>query len=565
VIKQVQFFGKTASGVFCQSLFGSAGVFEKTAGAPAFADWETGDDLRKFIATITPAMRKENCYTLVNAMGAGEYFGANINSDYFPWMALAHKGEDYGFKTFLNANAFQHHKNKDPTRAFGKPVLSVLNHKMKRVELIVALNRQKAIIEGADGIITRIDAGDFPDVSMGCKVPFDVCSICSHKSKTKEDYCQHMRPPAELRTLFGPNRILPDGRMICVYNWHPRFFDISFVFIGADKTAKVMAKLASRGRSMICFGDVCAVPRLSSEVAELVDPDEAVESGADAPELAKIASAPCDCGCEGDCSSIDKLASVFDTKTAGRKMAEIVKEIPTSPFSTKKLPAIERLEPDLPAGVLDSMSAMPLSSLLSGTAGAGVVLKPREFQRIVLKRMGEDEMADTLDQKHQVFRPSDSFSDVGMEDNMAESVKAVLPLIMKYIHSRTAFGEPFKMRVVIMSQGGKIPLPTPSPVEHPLLDKISSAYNGYRRALLMKLSEATGVVEGDPELRKTILGDELVNSFSKTSSISEIASRDTVAYMMGAHLEDRSLLASANVAEAMAATNDGFLYEGFVA
>ena len=40
-------------------------------------------------------------------------------------------------------------------------------------------------------------------------------------------------------------RILDDGRRIGVINTYPRFFDISFVFIGADKTAKVMMKLGS--------------------------------------------------------------------------------------------------------------------------------------------------------------------------------------------------------------------------------------------------------------------------------------------------------------------------------
>jgi hypothetical protein len=40
-------------------------------------------------------------------------------------------------------------------------------------------------------------------------------------------------------------KILDDGRRIGVINTYPRFFDISFVFIGADKTAKVMCKLAS--------------------------------------------------------------------------------------------------------------------------------------------------------------------------------------------------------------------------------------------------------------------------------------------------------------------------------
>jgi hypothetical protein len=73
---------------------------------------------------------------------------------------------------------------------------------------------------------------------MGCKVPYDICTICGHKSKTRKDYCNCIR-------YIGMGKILDDGRRIGVINTYPRFFDISFVFIGADKTAKVMCKLAS--------------------------------------------------------------------------------------------------------------------------------------------------------------------------------------------------------------------------------------------------------------------------------------------------------------------------------
>jgi hypothetical protein len=79
--KQIQFQGQTEMGIFCQSLFGSSGAFEKQAGAPPFADWETGDALRKYISKLTKEDRKKHVYVLVNALGAGEYFGSNINAE----------------------------------------------------------------------------------------------------------------------------------------------------------------------------------------------------------------------------------------------------------------------------------------------------------------------------------------------------------------------------------------------------------------------------------------------------------------------------------------------------
>ena len=548
--KQLTFFGKTASGVFCQALFGSAGVFEKTAGAPAFADWETGDQLRKYIKGITKEDRKKYCYTLVNALGAGEYFGSNINADYFPWNSLAHEGADYGYKTFeYFAHIFQHHKNKDPTRAFGIPVLSCLNHPMKRVELIVRLDRDKAKTEGADGIIVRIDAGDFPDVSMGCRVPFDVCSKCNHKSKTKDDYCEHMRPPEELRHIYGPNRILADGTKIYVINLTPKFFDLSFVFIGADKTAKVMAKLASRG-SQLCLGNVCTLDKPSADIAEEAGPRTAwIEPSS----LQKVASVDCGCGCSDACGAFGK--------TASQKLGTIIKEVPAGPFAMKRLKDVEESEPNIPTDVLDGLSDHPLPQSLGSLLLMGIVLKPHEFQRVVLKRMGEDELADDFSSANKVFKPSSSFSPTDVDPGSSELVKNLVSKVTDLIRSRSAFGEPFQIRVMISSSGRKIPLPTPTPVEHPLLDKISTAYNGYRRDLLMKLSQATEVVESDPQLRETVLGDGLVNMFSKKASAAPTLSTDSVAYLMGAYLEDRGLLCTTAVAQAMAVSNPSLLAE----
>lgn len=562
--KQVTYFGQTDSGIFCQALFGSAGAFEKTAGAPAFADWETGEEIRKYIGTITASDRKRYCYTLVNALGAGEYFGNNINADYFPWNALCHEGDDYGYKTFLAAHAFQHHQNKDPSRAFGVPVLSVLNHPMKRVELIIRLDREKAKVEGADGIVTRIDGGEFPDVSMGCRVPFDVCLECGHRSKTKEDYCVHMRPPPELRHIYGPNKILPSGIMIGVSNLTPRFFDISFVFIGADKTAKVMAKLAQVG-GMNCLGDVCAVPRLSTEVYELTSGNVYVPEG-----LAKVASAPA-CACDNVCGG-DPLAEMFLAKTASaprkRKVAEIIKEIPTGVFSLRHLPRLEREEEDLPEELLEELADHPLSSSLGGMGAMGVVMKPHEYADVVLRRMGEDGLRTAMHDQLLCPRPMHRFEDspIGnrndVENVIGDILRALGPHAKALVNARSAFGRPFMVRVTIGSNDGKIPLPTRTGVAHPLLDKISAAYNGYRRELFAKLSQATEVVQSDPRLRETVLGDGLVQMFSKQADSVPIISLDSISYLMGAHLHDRSLLSNTAVAVSEELLREGLLAQG---
>jgi hypothetical protein len=550
--KEILYLGKTAEGVFSQSLFGSSGVFEKVAGAPPFADWTTGEQLRAFVRTITPSDRRDHMYVLVNALGAGEYYGPNINADYFPWDSLAHQGIDYGYETFLNANAFQHHVNKDPMRAFGTPVLSLLNPQMKRVELVIKMNKERARAEGADGVLNRIEHGEFPDVSMGCKVPFDVCSICGHKSKTRQDYCIHMRPPEELRAKFGPNRILEDGRKVFVINTVPRFFDISFVFVGADKTAKVMAKLAQKGRH-VCLGNACAIPNVTDTAPSLYGPlGEQINVGQE-----KTAS--CEGGLRGPCGRLcatcaskdscheDKLASAFGAKTAAQsKKAEIVKSIPVNAFSMKTLPKLEKGEPDMSEKDLDSMSRHPMPRVLGTATSMGIVLKPQEFQHLILRQMGQDDLLSELNRNGQVFRQGSAFRAESQIGDL-EPLDQVFHLLKKYIKARTTLGSPFQIRVVIDEGGGKNALPTRQPIEHSLLDKVSAAYNSYRRNLLKKLSQAEDTVRSDSKLRDEILSDGLSNMFIKTSN-TQIISPNTVAYMMSAHLQNRSLLCESAMA-----------------
>lgn len=233
------------------------------------------EQLRSFLRSLSADPDK--IYTLISALGGGEYWGANSNGDYFNegglvhipqgWHGMSHRMQktmgakwEWGYPTFYNANIFQHHRNSDPKRAFGSVEFVYWDPSMKRVLLVCAFDRSKARIEGADGVIDRIENGEFPSVSMGARVPYDICSVCGdwsritgnfrrdlaeHKKKairglsvTTRDYCQHL--------MYERGIIYPDGRKVFMWNIHPRFFDLSVVFIGADKTSYVLAKLAGR-------------------------------------------------------------------------------------------------------------------------------------------------------------------------------------------------------------------------------------------------------------------------------------------------------------------------------
>ncbi len=172
-------------------------------------------------------------YVLVIALGAGEYWGANKNGDYFPEQELLK-----AYKTFEEGHAFIQHQNHDPSKAVGKVLKAFWNDRMKRVELVVRVDRQKAT-----DVLERLQNGETVDVSMGCKVEYDVCSICGNRARTRAEYCEHL--------LFHMNEILPDGRQVYAINPNPTFFDISFVRRGADPTAKVLEKAAGLKESEI--------------------------------------------------------------------------------------------------------------------------------------------------------------------------------------------------------------------------------------------------------------------------------------------------------------------------
>lgn len=547
-------------------------------------------------------------YTMVSALGAGEFWGSNSNADYFGMEPLLHTPPgwdmlpadkqkimgarwEWGYPTFYNAHAFQHHVNKDPARAFGTVEYVLWDPRMKRVLLIVGINRAKAKELGAIGVVDRIENGEYPDVSMGCKVPFDVCSICGdmdlispylstpkrilqmHRqrpirgiSATTAEYCQHLK--------FELNKIYPDGRRVMMLNLHPRFFDISFVFIGADKTSKMLAKLAHGKCPIKTDSPICkqgctscnpqgAVP--SSHIYNVWSRDKAAyvspargttgepvpipeqttpEPTMDASEARKLKkkiktaeelfedtlNAPLEktaaavdegkikeaFGIEDfdiDPADEDAVSSYYRKKYApGRliKKSEIAKRV-SSHFGGRALPLMERRERDIPSDVQDKMSE-DLPGALSTAGSLGMVVKPKEFQRMMLVSCGKKDVADDLEARRLVFRPGaaadPSFS-------IADSiVPRILKSLLPMMGERSAFGPTLHKRIVIT-----ISRKAPPPMGHrgcggPLMDKLSSAYTSYRRGLIYKTAGLVKqAVDSHPEILQPIFGGDLIRSF----------------------------------------------------
>ena len=274
----------------------------------------------------------DKTYALVNALSAGEFYGSNRNGDYFPEMAL----QAY-HKTFeAMAHVYKHHINKDPRKSFGRVVFSNYNPRMHRVELVIELDNRRAkdIIEKANSSISDVK------VSMGCKVPFDVCSVCGNRAKKISNYCDH------LKTSMG--RILGDGRRVYAINTMPKFFDLSIVAIPADRTAGFLAKVASDETTIVVPSAQIALDFLK----------------------------------EGD------LESRADIKK------EIIGKI--DGISPDPRNIILKTQRSLKKETLEKLSKYPLNEVLSTMAGLRILPKKNDFMKMALYSTGHKNFANDL-------------------------------------------------------------------------------------------------------------------------------------------------------------------------
>jgi hypothetical protein len=273
--KYFQLHGKVADGRPLIHLVepGSRYGAGESAGLQKVANGEHLPEVLELIEAIQP--QPDRIYLVNSALGAGEYVGFNLRGDWFGEKGLLHTppGWDripvwdvearrraasataqagewgslaWGYPTFMNAHRFRHHVNKDPERAYGYVLGAFWDARMHRVVLVSELVRDMCMRLGAVDLYDRIAGGEFPDTSMGAKVPYDRCSICNHYARSPAEYCLHVRQGAP--PPYGMRSILRDGRMCGVYNDYPRFFDDSFVFVGAERSAKMLANITSRLR-----------------------------------------------------------------------------------------------------------------------------------------------------------------------------------------------------------------------------------------------------------------------------------------------------------------------------
>lgn len=192
------------------------------------------------------------------AIGATEDYGPNRNGDGFCRETC--KKHHTTFEKY--ARFYRDHANKNPAKSFGIVKASFYNEPMRRIELICALNSTKEAADRNGGLLAdremdKLLSGKDIPVSMACKIPFDKCSACGNKARTRAEYCDDVSnggfcKAGGLKHNLG--RVLSDGHVLHADNPDPSFFDISHVFRPADRIAYVFGELQKAASNTIISG-----------------------------------------------------------------------------------------------------------------------------------------------------------------------------------------------------------------------------------------------------------------------------------------------------------------------
>lgn len=392
----------------------------------------------EIMSVILSLVRKPQLYyVVINALGSHEVWGPNGNADAFPEIGLAHKSlrtdmgtkNDYGYKTFeYYAHFFKHHVNKPDSPRYGEVVFSHWNPILHRVELVVGIDREKA-----KEVVTALENNEPVAVSMGTKVPYDRCSICDNKARKKEEYCKHARDflgaivGAETAKIWSRElgKVILPGAKVFVYNDFPRFFDISRVWIGADRTSFIL-----KAASQIKVAHSVNIGEAYGITDEMVDKFSNLNKSG---EITKIIGAMGPNTIDGSVSKSKE--SVIVRKALAEKINKAIQS-----------------EPEIDVDMM--ARAIPLNTILSTMVGMGIHPKPREFQRIVLIRSGKIDLANKLDANNEVFDYTDDSNQVDInisDDNFSDTLGRVLA---QYAPSRSCYAKFLEPRLVCSQCGG---------------------------------------------------------------------------------------------------------------
>jgi len=285
--------------------------------------------------------KKDQTDLHVIALGSYDGYGANRNLD--SWTAK--DCEEY-HPTFLRAwgmpdgrGVCRNHKNKKTDPRYGTIKESAFNGKMKRVELLIGLDNDTCGDE-----IQKIAEGKQIAFSMACKVAYDVCSECGHKSYDGDGDKEKGIPDDRctcIKTRLGD--ITKTGNIIHMLNPSPNWGELSIV-------GRPACRIAYSIKAAHDLGIAPKVAFLTPEIEEV-------------PDNLKISK-----------KANDRLSLV-------RKLAAIEKRVAAvgGKASKESLARISADRDDLSKETIEELRSIDPSKLLKVLADNGIIFKPSEF------------------------------------------------------------------------------------------------------------------------------------------------------------------------------------------
>ena len=306
------------------------------------------------------------------AIGSTEDYGPNRNGDGFTRDCC--KNYHHTFEKF--ARFYRDHANKNPAKSFGIVKASAYHEPMKRIELVCALNGSKEAADRNGGLIADKEMEKLSNdkdiaVSMACKIPFDICSSCGNKARTRAEYCDDpanggMCKAGGLKHNIG--RVLSDGHVLHADNPNPTFFDISHVFRPADRIAYVSGKLEKAAGHATLSG---------AELAE--------QLGVTAPMMVDL----------GGNSS--KRAELQLAALNMLVQAEAEQATEWTKVALASSPAVQ------PPIDVTACASVKIAEVLRGLADAGVILPLRDFLALTVKTANENLISATAKALPSIF------------------------------------------------------------------------------------------------------------------------------------------------------------------
>ena len=280
---------------------------------------------------------------------ASEVYSCNVNGDGFTKKACRNSHD-----TFLAANKFLEHDNKDPSKGTGRPVHTAYNEKLARIELLIDIVNEKN-----DRLLEKLASGQPGEWSMACRIDYDQCNVCGNMATSPKGPCDQPANVPSAGYCKHASQMLgaltKEGHRVFVDNPHPHFFDISEVGTPAEVIARTMQfrKAAGLGGFTTAIGGAALAAQL----------------GLDGPLVTRAS-----------------LPREFRAKLAiANKLAEIEKQIPMGEVQDYRLIAagVPKVTPASRAKVKDvAEKCSSVNQALMAFRNEGIILDLTDFAAV---------------------------------------------------------------------------------------------------------------------------------------------------------------------------------------